>query len=253
MANTNTMPTYTTAATSLPSRRAFRQYFRARWQNMQNIVNDTVFYALVPPRFLTYYRAFIEQWLDWARGFVPQLHRQEFFSTGIGYTVCDIFARECMSGGWRIDSKDEQTAEQLPQTANGPAIDDMLAEIRLGLDEFPRIEKHRTADGPVNYDGRKPLAITDYGIRCLLGQILDEEDSLEDVGKLSEQFRYPASDLLLHIRQDSVGNLAEMSGGYRLHLPLVFRITRGGCLGSGNQLVCNAPERRNDDNHIIAA
>lgn len=111
MANTNTTPTYTTAATSLPSRRAFRQYFRARWQNMQNIVNDTVFYALVPPRFLTYYRAFIEQWLDWARGFVPQLHRQDFFSTGIGYTVCDIFARECMSGGWRIDSKDEQTAE----------------------------------------------------------------------------------------------------------------------------------------------
>lgn len=102
---------YTTAVTSIPSRRMFARYFRARWQNMQNVVNDTAFFAMLPPRFLTYYRAYIEQWLAWARGFVPQLHRGDFFSMGMGYTVCDIYARECMSGGWRIDSRDTATAE----------------------------------------------------------------------------------------------------------------------------------------------
>lgn len=101
---------YTTAAVSLPSRRTFAPYFRARWQNLQNVVNDTAFYSILPPRFIMYYRSFVMQWMNWARGFVPQLHRGDFFATGMGYTVCDIFARECLSGGWRIDSKDEATA-----------------------------------------------------------------------------------------------------------------------------------------------
>lgn len=101
----------TQAAVTLPSRRSFAPYFQARWQNMQNIVNDSAFFAILPPRFLTYYRSFVDQWMAWARGFVPALHRGDFFSTGIGYTVCDIFARECMSGGWRVECKDEKTAE----------------------------------------------------------------------------------------------------------------------------------------------
>lgn len=105
------MAEYTTAAVRLASRRAFAPYFRARWQNMQNVVNDTAFFSILPARFLTYYRAYVQQWLQWARGFVPQLHRGDFFATGLGYTVCDIFARECMSGGWRIDSNDEKTAK----------------------------------------------------------------------------------------------------------------------------------------------
>lgn len=100
---------FTTAAVNVPTRRLFAPYFRARWQNMQNIVNDTVFYAMAPSRFLNYYQTYVQQWLNWASGYVPQLHRQDFFSTGIGYTVCDIFARECLSGGWRIDSKDDVT------------------------------------------------------------------------------------------------------------------------------------------------
>lgn len=102
---------FTTAVANAPTRRAFAPYFTARWQNMQNIVNDSVFYAMVSPRFITYYQTYIQQWLEWARGFVPQLHQRDFFSTGIGYTVCDIFARECMSGGYRIVSQDEETTE----------------------------------------------------------------------------------------------------------------------------------------------
>ena len=118
-----------TAAVKVGTRRAFAPYFTARWQNMQNIVNDTVFYAMIPARFFTYYRTYVEQWNDWARGFVPQLHRRDFFSTGMGYTVCDIFARECMSGGWRIDSKNEHTAEFFEKYAERGDFESLLNEM----------------------------------------------------------------------------------------------------------------------------
>lgn len=116
--NTQNMPNYTTACVNMESRRVFAPYFKARWQNLQNIVNDTVFFSQVPARFLSYYRTYIQQWLDWARGFVPQLHRGDFFSTGMGYTVCDIFARECMSGGWRINCKNDKTSKFLEKWTN---------------------------------------------------------------------------------------------------------------------------------------
>lgn len=86
------------------ARKLFAPMFRARWQNMQNIVNNSAFMSLVPEGYKTYYTAFIRQWLDWAQGFVPQLHRYDFFSTGMGYTVCDIFTKECMAGGYRFNS-----------------------------------------------------------------------------------------------------------------------------------------------------
>lgn len=86
------------------ARKLFAPMFRARWQNIQNIVNNSAFMSLVPEGYKTYYTAFIRQWLDWAQGFVPQLHRYDFFSTGMGYTVCDIFTKECMAGGYRFNS-----------------------------------------------------------------------------------------------------------------------------------------------------
>lgn len=86
------------------ARKLFAPMFRARWQNMQNIVNDSSFYSLVPDGYKTYYYAYIRQWTQWAQGFVPQLHRHDFFSTGMGYTVCEIFTKECMAGGYRFNS-----------------------------------------------------------------------------------------------------------------------------------------------------
>lgn len=97
----------TRALSNAPSRKVFAPLFRARWQNMQNIVNDTVFENMVPEPYKTYYQAFIRQWLQWSRGFVPMLHRSDFFSLGMGYTVCDIFATECMSGGYSFQSTDD--------------------------------------------------------------------------------------------------------------------------------------------------
>ena len=104
-----------TACSNLASRKIFRSYFNARWQNLQNFVNDSVFFSQIPARWLNYYNAYVRQWLQWSRGFVPQLHKQDFFSTGIGYTICDIFARECMSGGCRLDCKDDATAAFLEE------------------------------------------------------------------------------------------------------------------------------------------
>lgn len=88
------------------ARKLFAPMFRQRWQNMQNIVNNSAFLSFIPEGYKTYYTAFIRPWLDWAQGFVPQLHRYDFFSTGMGYTVCDIYARECMAGGYRFVSAD---------------------------------------------------------------------------------------------------------------------------------------------------
>ena len=92
------------AVTSSPSRKPFRNYFRARRQAMQNIITDT-FYTLIPTAYKTYYNAYIRQWMDWASGFVPMLHSQDFFSLGLGYAVCNIFAKECLSGGYRIECR----------------------------------------------------------------------------------------------------------------------------------------------------
>lgn len=95
------------AMNDIASRRVFAPYFKARWQNMQNIISE-IFYAMVPPSFLNYYNAYIKQWNQWATGFVPMLHTKDFFSTGMGYTVCDIFATECTSGGQRYESKNKE-------------------------------------------------------------------------------------------------------------------------------------------------
>lgn len=102
-----------TACINAPSRKLFAPMFRARWQNMQNVVNDSAFIELIPEPYLTYYMAFTRQCLQWARGFVPALHRQDFFSTGIGYTVIDILARECMNGGYRFESADEKLLNRM--------------------------------------------------------------------------------------------------------------------------------------------
>lgn len=107
-----------TAIINAPSRKLFRPMFRARWQNMQNIVNDSAFIDMIPEPYVSYYIAYIHQCLQWSRGFVPMLHRSDFFSTGMGYTVCEIFVRECMSGGFRLESKNKELKTFMEQWAN---------------------------------------------------------------------------------------------------------------------------------------
>lgn len=98
-----------TAPTKCPTRSVFAGYFRARWQNYQNVINRSEFYADMPQSWLTYQQAFVRQWDEWARGFVPALHRGDFFATGMGKTVIDIVTRECIDGGYRIDGDDPKT------------------------------------------------------------------------------------------------------------------------------------------------
>lgn len=104
-----------TAVVKAPSRKIFAPMFRARWQNMQNIVNDSAFIDLIPEPYQTYYMAYIRQWLQWSRGFVPQLHSKDFFATGMGYTVCEILTRECLSGGYRLEASDEATQKLMEE------------------------------------------------------------------------------------------------------------------------------------------
>lgn len=118
--------TASTAVINAPSRKLFRPMFRARWQNMQNIVNDSAFIDMIPEPYLSYYIAYIHQCLQWSRGFVPMLHRSDFFSTGMGYTVCEIFVRECMSGGYRLESKSEELKLFIEEWAKN---DDLSADL----------------------------------------------------------------------------------------------------------------------------
>lgn len=107
------------------ARKIFAPMFRARWQNMQNIVNNTVFLSLIPAGYRTYYTAYIKPWLDWASGYVPQVHRYDFFSTGMGYTVCDIFARECMRGGYRF-AGDNPVAREFLRLWDNDQLEDVF-------------------------------------------------------------------------------------------------------------------------------
>lgn len=110
-----------TACINALSRKIFAPMFRARWQNIQNIVNDSAFIEMMPEPYLSYYMAYTRQSLQWSRGFVPMLHRADFFSTGMGYTVCDILVRECMKGNYRLTSpnKDlERLLEKWEDTTN---------------------------------------------------------------------------------------------------------------------------------------
>ena len=119
----------TTAVINAPSRKIFRPMFRARWQNMQNIVNDSAFIDMIPEPYVSYYIAFIQQCLQWSRGFVPMLHRSDFFSTGMGYTVCEIFSRECTSGGFRIESVDKDLQKFMEQWAKNDNFTEDLAQL----------------------------------------------------------------------------------------------------------------------------
>lgn len=118
----------TRALCNAPSRKIFSPLFRARWQNMQNIVNDTVFETMVPEPYKTYYLAYIRQWLQWSRGFVPMLHRGDFFSLGMGYTVCDIYATECMTGGFTFQSADDN-AKSFVENWAGEDFSDTLGSM----------------------------------------------------------------------------------------------------------------------------
>lgn len=105
------------------ARAVFQSYFKARWQNFQNIINRSEFYADMPSAWLTYQRAYVKQWNDWASGFVPSLHQADFFSLGMGKTVVDILTRECIDGGYRIDGTDPETTAQVEKWRRDNLLD----------------------------------------------------------------------------------------------------------------------------------
>ena len=100
-------------------------------------------------------------------------------------------------------------------------------------------------------DRRKPLPVTDYRIGRLAGKILDKVNAPENIGKFTEELRYPVSDNFLHLGHDSLLRLDKMSSHDGLHLLLIRRISGCSRPGRRKQLVCNAAQRRYDYNDIV--
>lgn len=105
MATSNATPS-TAAPIKNPLSKVFAPYFKARWQNWQNIISNANFFSKMPSDWLAYQQAYVRQWDEWSRGFVLTLHREDMFSVGMGYTVCEILTRECLKGRFRFDGKD---------------------------------------------------------------------------------------------------------------------------------------------------
>lgn len=121
-------PQSTTNAAPLacPTQEVFAPYFRARWQNFQNIVSRATFFSDMPPEWVAYQNAYVKQWEEWASGFVLSLHRDNFFSTGMGKTVCDILVKECMRGSYRFDSVDADASKFVSQWAEENRIENNI-------------------------------------------------------------------------------------------------------------------------------
>lgn len=105
---------------------AFAPYFNARWQNFQNIVSRATFFSNMPSEWITYQNAYVKQWEEWASGFVLALHRGDFFSTGMGKTVCDILVKECMRGSYRFDSVDANASKKVSQWADKNRVENLV-------------------------------------------------------------------------------------------------------------------------------
>lgn len=111
-----------------PLAKTFSRYFRARWQNYQNIVSNNVFFSKMPHAWLTYQQAYVKQWDEWSRGFVLQLHRKDMFAIGLGYTVCEIITKECMRGGYRFDAKDTKVSDFANKWAKQTNLDEIVSK-----------------------------------------------------------------------------------------------------------------------------
>lgn len=109
-----------------PITQAFAPYFTARWQNFQNIVSRATFFSNMPSEWITYQNAYVRQWEEWASGFVLALHRGDFFSTGMGKTVCDILVKECLRGSYRFDSADADASKRVSQWAEENRMDGLV-------------------------------------------------------------------------------------------------------------------------------
>lgn len=107
MANINN---YTTAMANAPTRKIFAPYFKGK-QNLYGAMSDYAYLNLIPAVYRPYYITYIQQWFLWSRGYYPQYHKQDFFNNAMGYTVCEMLSKMCMSGGFRLNSTDVTTKE----------------------------------------------------------------------------------------------------------------------------------------------
>lgn len=114
------------APVGCPTGTLFAPFFKARWQNFQNIVSRATFFTNMPTEWITYQNVYVRQWEEWASGFVLALHRDNFFSTGMGKTVCDILVKECMRGSYRFDSVDADASKRVSAWAEENQMESVI-------------------------------------------------------------------------------------------------------------------------------
>lgn len=117
-----------TAITKNIARKIFAPYFRARRQNMQGIQSDAIFTTMLPQQYQTYYTSYINQWDQYSKGYVLGLHSSDFFSVGMGYTVCDVFRRECTNGGFRFSSKNDNVSNEIQDWSDIMGFEDTVEQ-----------------------------------------------------------------------------------------------------------------------------
>lgn len=141
--------------------KVFAPYFKARWQNMQNIVTDNVFFSQMPWQWQAYQKAYVQQWAEWSRGFVLRLHRRDMFSIGLGYTICEILTKECMKGGFRFDGKDPAAVKFANDWKTAVDLEEGAAK---GFMNANRVGNNILRLNPVIGGGQKESYPTEHGV-----------------------------------------------------------------------------------------
>ena len=141
--------------------KVFAPYFKARWQNMQNIVTDNVFFSQMPWQWQAYQKAYVQQWAEWSRGFVLQLHRRDMFSVGLGYTICEILTKECMKGGFRFDGKAPAAVKFANDWKTAVDLEEGAAK---GFMNANRVGNNILRLNPVIGSGQKESYPTEHGV-----------------------------------------------------------------------------------------
>jgi len=132
-------------------------------------------------------------------------------------------------------------------------FDDMFPEIGPGLDKFTGVVQFGASEYPPHDHRRKTLPVTHDRIARLGGEILDQIDSLEDIGKFVQQRVHRCKYLRTARRIDHFVYRPAVTHDDLFELAFVLHIACGRHSGSQQQLIRNTSQRRHDDNHLLTA
>ena len=93
------------------------------FQNFTKIFQtDVNFFVMVPRSLLPYYYYIVLQQLFWYRGYVPGVHNSRIISQQLGGWICDTLASLTISGGFHIETEDEDAENGLTDILNSNKV-----------------------------------------------------------------------------------------------------------------------------------